>query len=250
MKGQLSEAELHFLRARLRGGILAKARRGELRLPLPIGLAYDSRGQVILDPDGGCASALSLLFDTFTATGSAYAVVRAFRAGPADLPRPAPRRAARRRAVLDDAHPRPGPEDPAQPRLRRRLLLRPGPPRHRPGRAPPHPDQAGRRLDRPDPRPPPRLHHLAPIPGQPAVLAANAAARGENRTAGPAREGPALLQGLIVCGRCGRRMTVRYHTRTDGTIVPDYVCQNDGIATPRRSASTCPAPSSTPPSPT
>ena len=60
---------------------------------------------------------------------------------------------------------------------------------------------------------------------------ANAAARGDNRTAGPAREGPALLQGLIVCGRCGRRMTVRYHTRADSTIVPDYVCQNDGIRT-------------------
>ncbi len=79
MKGQLSEAELHFLRARLRGGILAKARRGELQLPLPIGLAYDSRGETVLDPDGGVRRAISLLFDTFTATGSAFAVVRAFR---------------------------------------------------------------------------------------------------------------------------------------------------------------------------
>ena len=61
------------------------------------------------------------------------------------------------------------------------------------------------------------------------ILAANAAAHGHNRDAGPAREGPALLQGLIICGSCGRRMTVRYHTRNDGTIVPDYVCQNDGI---------------------
>ena len=61
------------------------------------------------------------------------------------------------------------------------------------------------------------------------VLAGNAAARGQDRNAGPPREGPALLQGLVVCGRCGRRMTVRYHTRASGTIVPDYVCQNDGI---------------------
>src|SRR5947207_8179712 len=58
MKGQLSEAELHFLRARLRGGILAKARRGELRLQLPIGLAYDSRGETVLDPDGGVRQAI------------------------------------------------------------------------------------------------------------------------------------------------------------------------------------------------
>ena len=61
------------------------------------------------------------------------------------------------------------------------------------------------------------------------MLAGNTAARGQDRNAGPPREGPALLQGLVVCGRCGRRMTVRYHTRADGTIVPDYVCQNDGI---------------------
>ena len=79
MKGQLSEAELHFLRARLRGGIISKARRGELITPLPVGLVYDSRGETVLDPDGGVRQAISLLFDTFTATGSAFAVVQAFR---------------------------------------------------------------------------------------------------------------------------------------------------------------------------
>src|SRR5262249_54788775 len=63
-----------------------------------------------------------------------------------------------------------------------------------------------------------------------AALAANAAAHGGDRRAGPAREGPALLQGLVVCGKCGRRMSVRYHTRTDGPCVPDYVCQVTGIA--------------------
>ena len=63
-----------------------------------------------------------------------------------------------------------------------------------------------------------------------AILTANAAARGDDRAAGPPREGTALLQGLVVCGRCGRRMTIRYHTRR-GTQIPDYVCQNDGIRT-------------------
>src|SRR5260370_26789278 len=90
MKGQLSEAELHFLRSRLRGGILARARRGELRLQLPIGLARDSRGETVLDPDGGVRQAISLLFDTFTATGSAFAVVQAF--PNAQLTFPAPHR--------------------------------------------------------------------------------------------------------------------------------------------------------------
>src|SRR5260370_5446227 len=90
MKGQLSEAELHFLRSRLRGGILAKARRGELRLQLPIGLARDSRGETVLDPDGGVRQAISLLFDTFTATGSAFAGVQAFRKAHLTFPAPHP----------------------------------------------------------------------------------------------------------------------------------------------------------------
>src|SRR5215472_9953392 len=62
-----------------RAGILAKARRGELKLQLPIGLAYDLRDQVTLDPDAGVRGALSLLFETFAATGSAFAVVKTFR---------------------------------------------------------------------------------------------------------------------------------------------------------------------------
>ncbi|PZS16715.1 MAG: hypothetical protein DLM57_09860, partial [Pseudonocardiales bacterium] len=63
-----------------------------------------------------------------------------------------------------------------------------------------------------------------------ARLAANAPARGLDRRAGPPREGPALLQGLIVCGKCGTRMTVGYHARADGSLVPDYSCQREGIA--------------------
>src|SRR3990167_2938557 len=51
LKGTMSEAELHVLRARLRGGILSKARRGELEVPLPIGFCYDANNRVLLDPD-------------------------------------------------------------------------------------------------------------------------------------------------------------------------------------------------------
>ena len=51
LKGTMSEAELHFIRARLQGGILSKARRGELPMPLPVGLVYDPAGKVVLDPD-------------------------------------------------------------------------------------------------------------------------------------------------------------------------------------------------------
>src|SRR6266851_4236083 len=63
-----------------------------------------------------------------------------------------------------------------------------------------------------------------------AVLTANAASRGEDRTAGPAREGCALLQGVVICGR---RMTVGYHTLADRTRVPAYHCQRAGIQNAR-----------------
>jgi hypothetical protein len=65
-----------------------------------------------------------------------------------------------------------------------------------------------------------------------ARLAANAAAHGRDRAAGPPREGPALLQGVIVCGRCGNRMTVRYHLR-GSSLAPTYACQRDGIENAR-----------------
>jgi hypothetical protein len=55
------------------------------------------------------------------------------------------------------------------------------------------------------------------------LLAANSQAHGDDRAAGPAREGPALLQGLVVCGRCGQRMSVGYKDR-HGTQVPRYRC--------------------------
>src|SRR5579884_3527480 len=78
LKGTMSEAELHFIRARLQGGILSKARRGELQTPLPVGLVYDPAGRVALDPDTGVQHALRHLFETFARTGSARAVVQEF----------------------------------------------------------------------------------------------------------------------------------------------------------------------------
>ena len=61
------------------------------------------------------------------------------------------------------------------------------------------------------------------------ALAANAAARSDQPAKGPAREGPALLQGLAICGRCGHRMSVGYHKRA-GLTVPDYHCRRESIA--------------------
>jgi DNA invertase Pin-like site-specific DNA recombinase len=78
LKGTMSEAELHILRARLRGGILNKARRGELESPLPIGFVYGPDGRVQLDPDQQVQGTLRLFFETFRRPGSATATVKAF----------------------------------------------------------------------------------------------------------------------------------------------------------------------------
>src|SRR3989454_1119425 len=76
LKGTMSEAELHVLRARLQGGILNKAKRGELFIRPPLGLVYNSEAKLILDPDQQVQQALQLLFETFRRTGSAMATVK------------------------------------------------------------------------------------------------------------------------------------------------------------------------------
>src|SRR5437667_7758836 len=78
LKGTMSEAELHVLKARLRGGILNKARRGELRCRLPVGLVYDTAGHVVFDPDAEVQAAMRLIFETFDRTGSAMQTAKLF----------------------------------------------------------------------------------------------------------------------------------------------------------------------------
>ena len=229
MKGQISEAELHFLRARMRGGVLNNARRGELVTPLPVGLVHDPTGKVVLDPDIAVRHAVSHLFATFTATGSAHAVVKAF--NDARLLFPRRHRKGLRKGELDWAT------------LTHSAVLRA---LHNPRYAGAF--SFGRHRDLPGPDGKihtktitPRQEWISFIPdahpgyitlpefdANQARLAECAAAHGHDRKAGPPREGPALLQGIIICGRCGRRMTVRYHTRS-GAEHPTYVCQRDKI---------------------
>jgi len=227
LKGTMSEAELHFIRARLQGGILSKARRGELQTPLPIGLVYDDAGQVTLDPDTGVQRALAHLFATFERTGSARAVVYAFN----------------REGLRFPTRPRSGPRkgELVWSELSHWRVLRT---LHNPryagafvyGRKRTRKTAAGTISYTIQPREQWTLIRDA-HPGyisyeqfelNERLLAANAQAHGEDRAAGPAREGPALLQGLAVCGRCGKRMTVRYHQRRD-TLIPDYQCVGENI---------------------
>ncbi|MEV6341605.1 recombinase family protein [Nocardia vinacea] len=226
MKGQMSEAELHFIKARLRGGVLSKARRGELITPLPVGLVYDGADRVVLDPDQAVQQALRMLFDTFTATGSATACVKAFRTTGLQFPW----------RHLKGPHKGELDWKPLAHHTVLRIL-------HNPryagcftyGRHGSGPAGIGSRVKLPReqwisfiPNVHPGYISLAQYDTNQARLADNAAAHGRDRAAGPPREGAALLQGMIICGRCGKRMTVRYHRRR-GRDFPTYLCQRDGI---------------------
>jgi Recombinase len=79
LKGTMSEAELHVIKARLRGGILNKVRRGEYRCVLPTGFVYDETGDVVLDPDAQIRETIAYFFETFSRVGSACQTVKVFR---------------------------------------------------------------------------------------------------------------------------------------------------------------------------
>jgi DNA invertase Pin-like site-specific DNA recombinase len=78
LKGTMSEAELHVLAGRLQESKRAAARRGELRFPLPVGYVYDDDGQVAMDPNDEIRCAVADVFGAFETAGSAYGVVGTF----------------------------------------------------------------------------------------------------------------------------------------------------------------------------
>ena len=228
LKGTMSEAELHVLRARLQGGILNKARRGELFMRPPIGFAYDALEQLALDPDQQIQHTIRMLFDIFQRTGSAMATVREFRKNGILFPR--------------RIHSGPAKGDVIWGKLEHSHVLRV---LHNPryagvfayGRTRTRKNLAG--VCRVQQLPREEWHTFLPE-SHPAYISweehernrkrlrESAQAIGSDRRKSPPREGPALLQGLIVCGKCGRRMTLRYHARQAG-LCPEYVCQRKGI---------------------
>ena len=194
LKGTISEAELHFIRARLQGGLLAKAARGELRVRLPVGLVYDQLGNVALDPDAQVRGAVAHLFEVLRADRLGARGRQAVRRRAAPVPRPArPRRTARRRDLLEAAAPRPGAVHAAQPPLCRRVLLWATQAAHRHRRPHPHHRQAPRPVDGADPRRAPRIHHLRAVRAKPADACGERRRprRGASRRARPRRTGAA-----------------------------------------------------------
>jgi len=221
LKGTMSEAELHLIRARMEGGLRNKAARGELALSLPVGLDREEDGRVVLCADEQVRHAIGRVFECWRRLGSArqvvaclieeeqqlprrtvgsgrvrwakptYGAVHAFLTNPTYAGAFVYGRTRKQKQLDTDGRVR---------RHARELALEQWSvclPEHHPGYVSWDEYLATRER-----------------------LRANVRPRGQG--GGAAREGGALLQGIVRCGRCGRRMQVAY-SGNDGRV-PRYVC--------------------------
>lgn len=208
LKGQISELELHTLRARLTAGLLNKAKRGELALTLPAGLIRDTSGVVHKTPDMEVQSRIELIFMTFLQVRSASQVVRVFNDQALLIPRRGPFgdvvwKKPTISAILSIL------KHPAYAGAfvyGRTQSIRSGMP---PGKA------SIKRL-------PIEAWRIRVNDKYPAyitwqtyeqirdMLRDNLAEYDRNKTRGIPRPGAALLHGIVYCGECGHKMVVQY----------------------------------------
>lgn len=223
LKGTMSEAELHILKSRLQGGILNKARRGELELPLPIGLVYTADGRVVLDPDRQIQATVRLLFETFRETGSACAVVRRMRGQQILFPRRL-RRGIGKGDVL------------WSPIDHSRVVQLLHNPRYAGAFVYGRNRNAFDARLKPVQRRVPKSDWQVLIPDahegyipwtefehNQLALERNASGWSSGLRGRIPRQGGALLQGRLLCGRCGARMRVHYEL-LDGRLRQYYLC--------------------------
>ena len=236
LKGTMSQAELHFIRARLLGGKKNKAKKGELRSPLPVGLCYDEAGKTILDPNLEVQGAVALVFELFREEGSAYGVSQRFYKDGLKFPRRSYGGAWNGKIIwgnLGDArvsgilrnpsyagvytYGRYGYEKHVSPdgRIKTKTI----------------------RKDLKDCEVVIKNHHQGYITFEEYQeninkLEGNRTNIAENMLPTFAREGLALLQGLLICKECGRKVSVRY--KGNNGRYPLYECnkkKQDGIST-------------------
>jgi len=225
-KATMSEAELHFLHTRMRGGLMNKAKRGELKCQLPLGYVYDA-DKPIKDPDAEIQNAISMLFSTFRRIGSAHGVVAHFKKEGYNFPFKTSKNFGQGEVawvklkmvnVLNILH------NPYYAGVycygKKQMQWTPG----------------GKK-----PVVKPREDWYVFIKGHHAqyisyeefeenenTLRENYTKRGSQDVKTPPREGPALIQGLAWCGKCGRRMTIRYKQKNSQQI-PYYLCQKSSV---------------------
>src|SRR5215207_2774006 len=221
LKGTMSEAELHLIRARLDGGLRNKAARGELRLALPVGLDRDEDGRVVLSPDEQVRHAIARVFALWRRVGSARQVVCELVGEGQQLPRRTvgERRVRWTRASYGAVH-----DVLTNPAYAGAFVF--GRTRQN-KRLDEHGEIRVRTVELPIeqwsvclPERHPGYVSWPEYLQTRERLRANVRPRGEG--GGAVREGAALLQGLLRCGRCGRRMQVAYSGR-DGRV-PRYAC--------------------------
>jgi DNA invertase Pin-like site-specific DNA recombinase len=225
LKGTMSEAELHVLRARLEGGIRSKAARGELRRGLPVGFVWgEADGEVRFHPDEQVCGAIRTVFARFAELGSVRATWLWFRAeglafplqattlgGPDQIRWVTPTYTAIHHVVASPVYA--GAYVYGKTR-HERYVTETGQVRTRSRRLP----QAEWEVLIPD-------HHPGFIDwvtyqANQALIAANIRPQA-HQPGGAVREGAALLQGIAVCGRCGRRLATHYRGRNS---TPGYHC--------------------------
>ena len=225
LSGMMSEAELHQIKVRLHAGEQQKAERGELRLPLPVGLVRQQDGHVTLNPDEEIQARLRLVFEKFEELGTARAVMRYLHRH--DLPLPTrplqgpvphtvvwqPANAGRVMAIL---------HNPAYAGAYVYGKTTRDPARQRPG----HPCSG--LIHQPQARWQVCLPGIYPGYVSWQQFVANQALLADNQNRyeadrhGTPRLGETLLQGVIRCGRCGAKMHLRY-SGPQGQY-PVYMC--------------------------
>ena len=227
LSGIMSEAELHQIKLRLHQGERQKAARGELRLPLPAGLSRERGGGIILNPDEELQERLRLVFVKFTELQSARAVMRYLRVHDLPLPvrqllGPAPHKVAWREA--NSARVRSILQNPAYAGAYVYGRRRPDPVRRRSGARAATTKVAVGAWEVCLPAAFPGYLSWEEFMANQRRLAdnVNRYAAGQH---GVPRRGHALLQGIATCGRCGRRMSLRY-TGPKGDY-PVYCCRAD-----------------------
>ena len=212
LKGQLSELELHTIKARMTAGLLNKAQRGELALSLPIGLVRNAIGKVHKDPNREVQDRLALIFTTFLRARSASKVLQFLNTHDLCLPRrdrfgdvvwKKPTVAAILQILKNPAYAgafvygktRSVRKDPTSPHTQEvRLPM----------------DQWKIRIN--DIYPAYITWDTFEQIQQ--MLVENYAAYDRNKSRGVPRDGAALLHGMVYCGECGHKMVVQYKNGT------------------------------------
>jgi DNA invertase Pin-like site-specific DNA recombinase len=242
LKGTLSEAELHYLRARMRGGLLNKAKRGELKRAIPIGFAYDEDDRICKDPDVQVQESISLFFSTFSRVGSASGLVREYGTQGYLFP------------FRDQNHRGFKPGEIIWRLMNSitaiHMLKNPmyagiytfG------GKQVQHSVAGRRNVEVPRdqyhawlPNSHPAYISEAQFDENNRQLSMNMRPRLSENHSGAVREGSALLQGIALCGKCGRKMTLRY---SNSKLSKIFATTNEDTTEARR-VSTYPAVTST-----